>query len=329
MTWHNFLSSALTKLTCCFLFWIYQQVGNHNYHQWITAHSRENRSSQHQVWPFSLQNSFCSAGKAGKAKAAREAGIVTYCKTDKADWRIAQLYLHKNINEFCGPFCAGWTDNTTPWKGALTSSNWGCRQRNSSSWVCKTMAHSKKNPVRRLVHSPQKVLMRSCAHETPPLLQAPKNPRCVVNSLLERSVFTTASFTHLPHHAVDKEVTHCQEGITLSPTQEEVLQGFHNLQGSRKVSLVEQPGGTSYQHYTPYPLSQAQEVLKETRLSTNWNKRVFLCCYTFQRQNPRRTKQLSSTRITCGLSRSRSQPLWYKRKGKWPCDLHQLPAQQG
>lgn len=48
----------------------------------------------------------------------------------------------------------------------------------------------------------------------------------------------------------------CQEGITLSPTQEEVLQGFHNLQGSRKVSHVEQPGGTSYQHYSPYPLIQ-------------------------------------------------------------------------
>lgn len=39
---------------------------------------------------------------------------------------------------------------------------------------------------------------------------------------------------------------------------------------------MEQPGGTSYQHYTPYPLSQAQEVLKETRLSTNGNKSVSL-----------------------------------------------------
>lgn len=36
----------------------------------------------------SLLNSFSSAGKAGKAKAAREAGIVTYCKTDKADWSL-------------------------------------------------------------------------------------------------------------------------------------------------------------------------------------------------------------------------------------------------
>lgn len=34
----------------------------------------------------SLLNSFSSAGKAGKAKAVREAGIVTYSKTDKADW---------------------------------------------------------------------------------------------------------------------------------------------------------------------------------------------------------------------------------------------------
>lgn len=36
----------------------------------------------------SLLNSFSSAGKAGNAKAAREAGIVTYCKTDKADWSL-------------------------------------------------------------------------------------------------------------------------------------------------------------------------------------------------------------------------------------------------
>lgn len=36
----------------------------------------------------SLLNSFTSAGKAGKAKAAREAGIVTYCKTDKEDWSL-------------------------------------------------------------------------------------------------------------------------------------------------------------------------------------------------------------------------------------------------
>lgn len=118
--------------------------------------------------------------------------------------------------------------------------------------------------------------MRSCAHETPPLLQAAENPRCTVNSFLERSICLqqptreTASFTHLPHHAVEKELTlWCQPGITLSPTQEEVLQGFHTLQGSKKVSHVEQPGGTSYQHYTPYSLVQAMRVLKETRLSIN------------------------------------------------------------
>lgn len=51
------------------------------------------------------------------------------------------------------------------------------------------MAQSKKkNPVRKLVHSPQKVLARSCAHKTHPPFQAAENPRCAVNSFLERTV---------------------------------------------------------------------------------------------------------------------------------------------
>lgn len=83
---------------------------------------------------------------------------------------------------------------------------------------CARLWHrAKKNPVRRLVHSPQKALRRSCAHETPPLFQATENPRWADNSSLERSVCLqqptkeTASFTHLPHHAVEKELTHgCQ-----------------------------------------------------------------------------------------------------------------------
>lgn len=143
----------------------------------------------------------------------------------------------------------------------------------------------KKNPVRRLVHSPQKVLMRFCAHKTPPLFQATENPRCAVNSFRKRSVCLqqptkeTASFTHLPHHAckegTDPLVPACQEWITLSSAQEEVLQGFHNLQGNKKVSHEEQPGGTSYQHCTPYPLMQAWQMLKETRLSTNWSERIY------------------------------------------------------
>lgn len=57
MTWPHFLSSAFTKLTCCPLFWIYQQAGNHNYCWWITAHSRENRSLQCQVWPSNTEAS--------------------------------------------------------------------------------------------------------------------------------------------------------------------------------------------------------------------------------------------------------------------------------
>lgn len=38
-----------------------------------------------------------------------------------------------------------------------------------------------------------------------------------------------------------------QEGITLPPTQEEVLQGFHTLQGSRKVISR----GTTWTHQLP------------------------------------------------------------------------------
>lgn len=94
------------------------------------------------------------------------------------------------------------------------------------------MAWGKKNK-KTLVHSPQKVLSRSCAHETPFPFQVAENLRCAVKSLLERSVCLQRLSremlfsAHLPHkEGTDLLVSACQEGITVSLTQRKHCRTF-------------------------------------------------------------------------------------------------------